>query len=281
MSHSTPDPTRPITAADAAVAVAADEVFAALRSGHDDLAALVTSLAPDRLRTPSGASAWDVSQVLSHLGSGAVITLATLEAALGGGPAPGIDANRVVWSRWDAMSPDDRAEGFLRADTDLLARFDSLNGETRATLKVDLGFLPAPVDVATAARFRLNEFALHSWDVRVAFNPSATVRPETVPLLLDHVGLLLGWTGRTAALGGREVTVDVHLHDPDRGFGLRLADQVTVVDRPAAPDAVLMAPGEAWLRLATGRLGPAHTPADVAVTGVLDLDTLRAVFPGY
>ena len=39
-------------------------------------------------------------------------------------------------------------------------------------MRIDLGFLPEPVDVATAARFRLSEFALHQWDVEVALNAS-------------------------------------------------------------------------------------------------------------
>lgn len=30
-----------------------------------------------------------------------------------------------------------------------------------------------------------------------------------------------------------------------------------------------------------GRLGPAHTPDGVKVTGALKLDDLRKVFPGY
>jgi hypothetical protein len=39
-------------------------------------------------------------------------------------------------------------------------------------------------------------------------------------------------------------------------------------------------PAEALLRLAYGRLDPAHTPSDV-VTSPDDLDRLRAVFPGF
>jgi hypothetical protein len=33
--------------------------------------------------------------------------------------------------------------------------------------------------------------------------------------------------------------------------------------------------------MAAGRLGPAHTPATVAIEGDLTLDDLRAIFPGY
>ena len=53
-----------------------DTVIAALRREHEQLTALVGTFTDDDLRRPSGASDWDVSQVLSHLGSGAVINLA-------------------------------------------------------------------------------------------------------------------------------------------------------------------------------------------------------------
>ncbi|MGH3797980.1 MAG: maleylpyruvate isomerase N-terminal domain-containing protein, partial [Pseudonocardiaceae bacterium] len=60
----------------------ADRTITALRTGHDELTALLNSLSPDELTQPSAAAEWNISQVLSHLGSGAEIGLATLEAAL-------------------------------------------------------------------------------------------------------------------------------------------------------------------------------------------------------
>lgn len=66
----------------------ADVPISALRSGCDDLAAHVRALTPDQLTGPSGASAWTVAQVLSHLGSGAEVGQAGLEASLGCAGAP-------------------------------------------------------------------------------------------------------------------------------------------------------------------------------------------------
>ena len=51
----------------------ADKTITALRTGHDELAALVSSMTPDDLTQPSAAEEWTISQVLSHLGSGAEI----------------------------------------------------------------------------------------------------------------------------------------------------------------------------------------------------------------
>jgi uncharacterized protein (TIGR03083 family) len=260
----------------------ADQTIAALRSGHDDLAARVRAMSPGDLTSPSGASDWDVSEVISHLGSGAEIGLAALDGALAQTGTPGGDFNKSVWARWDAMTPAERAEGFLRANENLVTRYESLDAATRADLRIDLGFLPQPVDVATAAGFRLIEFALHTWDVKAGFDPRATLAPEAVPPLLERLGLLMGFIARPDAIAGRHATLAVNLADPDRSLGLDLRDAVTLTESPAQPDGVLRAPAEAWLRLATGRLSPEHTPATVTLdVDSLDLDDLRRVFPGF
>ncbi|MEH1028137.1 maleylpyruvate isomerase family mycothiol-dependent enzyme [Micromonospora profundi] len=259
----------------------ADEIITALRAGHEELAALVRDLKEDDLIRPSGASEWQVSQVLSHLGSGADIGLASLTAARTGAPAPDGDFNRGVWQRWDAMSPAEHAAGFLTTNERLVEAYEALDADTRATLRIDTGFLPEPVDVATSARFRLSEFALHQWDVEVAFNRFAAVTPQAVPLLLDHVGGMLSWTSQPQELGGREATLLLRLHQPERTYGLRLGEKVELVDAPEQPDGELTAPAEAWLRLAVGRLGPAYTPDGVQVTGPVTVDDLRRVFAGF
>jgi uncharacterized protein (TIGR03083 family) len=257
----------------------ADRTIHALRTGHDDLARRVEGLSPEGLRAPSAAAEWNVAQVLSHLGSGAEIALAALEGARGGA-VPGPDFNPQVWDRWNAMTPDEQAAGFLRADEALVAAYESLDEATRRDLRIDLGFLPEPVEVATAAGFRLNEFALHHWDVEVTFDPKAVVSADAAPLLTDRIAFLLRWVAHPEHLG-RPASVLVRLTEPASSFGLQLADTATLGDVPENPGAVLVAPTEAWIRLATGRLRPEHTPADVTVSGELTLDDLRRVFPGF
>ncbi|MBQ0902277.1 maleylpyruvate isomerase family mycothiol-dependent enzyme [Micromonospora sp. U21] len=263
------------------MSTAADQIINALRAGHEELATLVRDLKEDDLLLPSGASEWQVSQVLSHLGSGAEINLAALTAASTGAPGPDGDFNRGVWQRWDAMAPAEHAAGFLEANQRLVEAYEALDAERRASLRIDLGFLPDPVDVATAGRFRLNEFALHQWDVEVAFNRFAAVTPEAVSLLLDQIGGMLAWTSRPQELAGREATLLVRLQEPERTYGLRLGERVELTDAPEQPDGELTAPAEAWLRLATGRLGSRYTPDGVRATGPVSLDDLRRVFAGF
>jgi uncharacterized protein (TIGR03083 family) len=260
----------------------ADQTIKALRSGHDDLAAMVRGFTADDLARRSGASDWDVSQVLSHLGSGAEIALAALEGALSGSGNPGADFNKGVWARWDGMSREERAEAFAEANEKTLRRYEGLDEETRENLRIDLGFMPAPVDVTTAGRMRLNEYTHHSWDVRVAFDPKATLASEAVSLLFEQASMLIGFTGRADALDGRPLTIAVHTTAPDRSFGLAVNDKVAVVEAAGLPAGTLNAPAEWWLRLATGRHAPEYTPDTVTFTSeTMTLDDLRRLFPGF
>ena len=130
----------------------ADATISALRSTHDELVAVVRGLTDEQLRDPSGASEWPVAQVLSHLGSGAEIGLATLAAATGEREPLGDGFNQSVWDRWNAMSPREQADGFVDSDGALVAAYEALTPEQRSDLQVKLGFLPMPLPVALARR---------------------------------------------------------------------------------------------------------------------------------
>jgi uncharacterized protein (TIGR03083 family) len=259
----------------------ADQVIAALRAGHDDLSAHASKLDENDLAAPSGASEWDVAHVLSHLGSGAEISLAALDRALtGAGPAPE-GFNQEVWGRWNAMPPKAHRDGFIEANRRLVEQFEGLDRAARDELRIDLGFLPAPVGVADAGRLRLAEFTLHAWDVHSGVEPATALAPQAVPLLLDAFTPTLAWIARPEALAGARADLAVDLTDPARSCGLLLGDAVALAERPERPDGVLRAPAEAWLRLLTGRLAAHRTPAGVEVEGPVTLDVLRRVFPGY
>jgi uncharacterized protein (TIGR03083 family) len=259
-----------------------DRTITALRSGHDALAAQVRSFTTDDLARRSGSTEWDISQVLSHLGSGSEIFLAMLDGAVNDTGGPDQEFNKSVWARWDAMSRAERADGFLTANETLVRRFESLDPRTREDLRIALSFLPEPADLATFGGMRISEFAHHTWDVKVAFEPAATLAPEATELMIDNSQGRLGFFFRPEQLDGRKATVAVHLSSPQRSFGLDLGETLTVVDVPAAPDVVLTAPAEWWLRLVYGRHAPEHTPATVELTGdALTLDDLRNVFPGF
>src|ERR1700743_645489 len=124
----------------------ADAIIAALRSGDDSLAGLVSGYSDEQLAGPTGADEWDVSQVLSHLGSGAEITQNVLQAALEGKPNPGMEFNKTVWARYDGASRRERLTWFLAANEATTQAYESLGEGTRDRLKIDMGVLAAAVD---------------------------------------------------------------------------------------------------------------------------------------
>ena len=131
------------------------------------------------------------------------------------------------------------------------------------------------VDFDGLVGLRLNEHALHTWDIEVALDPSATVGPEATARVVDELERFAGFTARPT---GTERALTMVTTDPRRGLQVVLAaDAVTLsyVDPVDDPDVVL--PAEAFIRLVYGRLDPDHTPP---VEGALELEELRRAFPG-
>jgi uncharacterized protein (TIGR03083 family) len=260
-----------------------DQIITVLRTGHETLVEFVATFGPDGPTHATGASEWTVAQVLSHLGSGAEITRAGLEAALAGTDGPGVGFNESVWDRWNAKSPQDQVADFITSNEALLAVYEGIDGPTRASLTMKLGFLPEPADLLLLTGMRLNEFILHTWDVMVGYDPTATLLADGVGPMLDGQALFFGWRGHPEQLNGAQGSLTVDLSEPQREFGVDLAEhKIALIEAPAESGGVLSAPAEAWLRLTSGRLAPQHTPATVSVSGdLVSLDDLRRIFPGY
>ena len=260
----------------------ADRTIDAVHLTSERLARLVGTLTDDDLATRSGASEWTVAQVLSHLGSGAEITLATLRAAQAGTERPG-DANQAVWARWDAMSPREKADGYLRAAGELDRAYAELDPAQRSSLRVPMAFLPEPADVDLFTGMRLNEAAIHAWDVEVAFDRAATIPDDVAAVLVEQyrgpLAFLLGFAGKPQELDG-PATLTVRATSPDMTLGLTLADQARLTDAPERSDGELHLPAEALPRLLTGRLREADEERGVRADGAVSLDDLRRVFPG-
>lgn len=257
------------------MAESARDAIAALRRSHDELVTLVDGLDPDALKAPSGAAEWTVADVLSHLGSASEIGLNTLRDG-----KANLDAAPAVWDRWNAMSPVEKAANFVTAEGQLVEALEALDDDALANMKVEVGFLPAPIDIAFLTNMRLSEVGLHRWDVDVAFNPTATVAHYVVPFVLGNLPLFAGFFAKPIGKTGR---ISVKTTDPARSYLLELRDEGAKLTEGHAEDATtrLTLPAEAFLRLTGGRLGPDHTPASVTVDGDLSLDDLRRLFPGY
>jgi uncharacterized protein (TIGR03083 family) len=263
----------------ASVTSLADPWIDALRHSHQHVASFVEGLGPDQLRQTSTADEWTVAQVLSHLGSGAEINLGGLRAQLDG--AENTVENQAVWDRWNNSSPEEQATNFVAVDDELISTYEGMDDSTRNSLRISLGFLPEPIDLATAVGMRLSEHAFHSWDVFSTFDPDAAVdRPST--------DLLVAWASpvfRFMANGewtGDPGVIELRLSDPELTLALAVGDETSLTPGPASGAAGrLEIPAEAWLRLTYGRLKGDHVPAGITSEPTDLVDRLRSLFKGF
>jgi uncharacterized protein (TIGR03083 family) len=254
--------------------------IATLRGSHDRLAGLVQPLTPEQIRARSFCTDWSIAQVLSHVGSGAEISLLMLPGALGEGEPAGPGSFQPVWDVWNAKTPDEQAADALVSDERQVEALEQLTDEQLS--KISLPFFGMDLDAVGLVRLRLGEHALHTWDVAVALDPAATVSPDAVDLLIDNVPSFLA--PRLGKAPADPFAVRITTTAPDRDYLLATADTVIMTEYPAdgtdVPVGEVAMPAEALLRLAYGRLDPAHTPA--TVTGApADLSQLRSIFPGF
>ena len=254
--------------------------IAALRNSHERLVGLLQELTPEQVRGESYCSDWTMAQVLAHLGSGAEIALMMLPGALGEGELAAADSFPPVWDVWNAKTPEQQAADAPVADERHIEALEALSDEQLS--RISLPFFGMELDAVGLIRLRLGEHAMHTWDIAVQLDPAASVSPDAVDLLIDNVPQFLApRLGKTPA---DPFAVRIKTTGPDRDYLLATADTVLMTEYPAdgtdVPVGEVAMPAEALLRLAYGRLDPAHTPA--AVTGdSADLDQLRSIFPGF
>jgi uncharacterized protein (TIGR03083 family) len=233
----------------------------------------VEPLSDVQLDEPAYPAEWTVADVLSHIGSGAVIMLRRLDDIVEESTTPD-DFASGVWETWDAKGSRAKANDALVADRDLLERIESISDEARSTFRFSMGPVELPFDGFVG--MRLNEHALHTWDVEVTMDPTATLPSESAACIVDNLELIARFT---ASPPGSVRTIAVRTDQPKRDFSVELsADAVTLGagDRSLQPDLEL--PAESFVRLVYGRLDPAHTPS--TIRGSATLEELRQVFPG-
>jgi uncharacterized protein (TIGR03083 family) len=256
-----------------------DRLLAALCRSHEGLAARAQTLDETGLTRRSYCTDWSVAQVLSHLGSGAEIALAQLRAARAGTASLGSGDFRAVWARWDARTPQQQAAAFAEAVPRLHDAVDALDEAERRRLRPH--FHTDLVDLSAFLAFRLVEQALHAWDVHVAFEPATTVDPEAVALLVELLPLGAGLVDGEVLAALEPARLAVATSDPDQRFVLDLGTKARLVNAgDGAVSGSLRLPSEALVRLVTGRLDPAHTPAGTVAEGRPSLDELRRLYPG-
>lgn len=257
--------------------MAAQDCIDALHRSHERLSSIVGTLSEDEYSAPSYDAEWTIAQVLSHLGSQAEIFPLMLEAGLTGSAAPGPAQFQPIWDRWNAKSPKDQVADYTAATRAVLGQLDALSEKQRSAFSIEM--FGMTLDLNAVLRMRLNEHALHTWDVEVTRDRSATVDPRAVGLVFD---LALQLAERVGRAQEGSAPVGLHVLDLSRAYELELAPKVRFVPLDAQGESGRRAAMEAEsvLRLIAGRLDAEHLPAAVELEGVT-LDELQQVFQGY
>ena len=244
-----------------------------LRASVARLRDIVESLDEAQLEQQAYPTEWRIADVLSHVGSGAVIMSRRVEDGLAGRSMPEEFAPSV-WEEWNAKSPREKADAAVAADRELVARLEAVGEQDRSAFSTSFGPLTVGFDDLIA--FRLNEHGMHTWDVEVTLDSTAGLHPEQIALIIDNLGLIARYTAKPT---GSLRTVAVRTTEPARDFFVALtADSVTFSAEPADVQQQLVLPAEAFARLVYGRLDRDHTPP---FDGDADIvDELRKVFPG-
>jgi hypothetical protein len=184
---------------------------------------------------------------------------------------------QAVWDEWNAKDPLSQARDSIAANDWFLDRVEALDEVEGQAWTLDL--FGSQRDLAEFLQMRLSEHAVHTWDVVVSFDPTATIPQDAASYVVDNMAVVAGWTGQKH---DDQVSVEVRTVDPERAFHLDLGPGgvgLAPSSDDTTSDAELSLPSEAFVRLVYGRLDPDHTPGSVSATGV-DLDLLRRTFPG-
>jgi len=249
------------------------ESLKALHNSVAHLGEVIEKIKPDKYTDSAYPKEWTIADTMSHLGSGAVITSQNFDNILSGAEADP-DFSKSTWDEWNAKDPAAQVADALVADAALLDRLQMLDEEGRDKFEFSMG--PVKFDFDGFVSLRLNEQALHTWDIEVTTNGSATVPEDAAAVMVDHVAMFVGFSGKTNG-----VAHDLHVKtvNPEREYVLAFGeDSVSMSVNEHGGNVDLELPAEAFVRLVGGRLEPQHTPRNV--TGE-HLDELRQAFPGY
>lgn len=245
----------------------------ALKISVDHLRSIMEPMSEEQYVASAHPTEWTVAQVMSHIGSAAVISKRHIDDSLNGRETPS-EFNQSVSDVWNAKTPHAQVTDSLDADHAVLTRMLELTPDERQRFYRNLG--PWHLDFDQAVRLRLGEHVLHTWDIEEAFDPRATLQPGAVPFLFDNLQLLMRFAAKPTE---RVHTLHIRTTEPLHNLELRQSGDAVTLNEVDDMDVVdLELPAEAFIRLTYGRLDTQHTPDGIDPT---HLDELRRVFPGF
>jgi uncharacterized protein (TIGR03083 family) len=247
------------------------ERLAALHASAAHLLGIAEHLDDAALTARAYPADWTIGDVFSHLGSGAVIFTHLFDDVVHE-RRPVEDFNAGVWTEWNAKHPAAQAADALVADATLLERLDTLDEDRRRSFRLSLG--PMELDFEGLVSMRLNEHALHTWDIDVALHPDAVLAPRVAVQVVDNLRMITRFAGASDGVARR---IHVRTSNPVRDLVVVVdAESCDLVDGDEGPVRLALR-AESFVRLVYGRLDPPHTPSDVIGDA---LEELRGLFRG-
>ena len=163
-----------------------DQLVAALHASQARLTAALDGLTEEQAATQSYDDDWSVAQVASHLGSGGELFTGFLEAGITGAAVPGVEEMQPVWDAWNARDPLSQTRDSVTVNDAFLARLDAVTEAERAAWSLDL--FGSTRDLDDFLRMRLSEHAVHTWDIVVSFDPTATLAEDASAHVIENLG---------------------------------------------------------------------------------------------
>ncbi|MEE8466623.1 MAG: maleylpyruvate isomerase family mycothiol-dependent enzyme [Dehalococcoidia bacterium] len=249
-------------------------------------------LTPEHWDLPSACAEWQVQDVVSHLIGGAERQAESMERGRGGDsdpPAGFVPPEPAALSATNAQRDIDRRdqlaghflESFDASYEKLHREFDEFSKGSWNTLAwhVRRGAMTG----AAYVELRIQELAIHDWDIRSAFQEDAGLDPDCVPVLLDMSPRWLGMCFRPSAQLPKPV---VYRFDVGSGiYRMTVTGDSFQMDPGETPqaDLSLSATGEQYLLFTYGRLTAADGVASGKLTALGDvahLDQFEVWFKG-
>ena len=234
-------------------------------------------LTPEQWELPSACAEWQVQDVVSHLIGGAERQAESMERGRGGDfdpPAGFVTPKASELSATNAQRDIDRSnelagrflESFDASYEKLHHEFDRFSEVSWDTLAwhVRRGAMTG----AAYVELRIQELAIHDWDIRSATEIIPSLYPDSVPILLDMTPRWLGMCFRSSAKLPKAVVYGFNVDSQNYrltvtgdGFDM-ISGEVTEADFS------LSATGEQFLLFTYGRL----TAADGIHLGRLSIN---------
>jgi uncharacterized protein (TIGR03083 family) len=253
----------------------ATHALGVLRASHDRLSQLVADTPDDGFEVPSACTDWTVAAVLSHLGSQAEIFSAFFDAAVNGEPVPGQESFAPIWAVWDAKSPYDQAHHSVAANEAFLVRVESLDASQLSELRFAL--FGMDLDAASLLRMKLTEHAIHAWDVFFAYDTDAVIPEDAASVLVDGLADMVVRAGKPASPGRK---IALATSQPALRLVLDTEGVSLIPGDTSSTEALVELTSDQLIRLVYGRLSERELAGPAPVTQGVELDELRAVFPG-